>query len=185
MAYLRFLGEWYNLVWVGAVCTGLLLLALRRRGASDAAPGPRTSPGIVLVAAGVLGLTLNGALHDFRVEPIAPWFPLVAALALGAGWLIARSASRFRHRWFPPVRAVAFNQPGLEGEEAVVLTADLEHGRIGRARHRDQTGTSHILRVHLSEDDEGGTLRFGGRVRLGTFDPERRSYPVEPVRRPE
>lgn len=179
MAYLRFLGEWYNLTWVGAVCAGLLLVAFRRRELSD---GPRTSPGIVLVAAGVLGLTLNGALHDFRIDPIARWFPLVAVLALGAGWLVARSASRFRHRWFPPVRAVAFNQPGLEGAEAVVLSADLEHGRIGRARHRDEAGTSHILRVHLAEEEEAGALRFGGRVRLGTFDPERRSYPVEAAR---
>ena len=179
MAYLRFLGEWYNLIWVGAVCAGLLLVTLRRREPPD---GPRTSPGIVLTAAGVLGLTLNGALHDFRLEPIARWFPLVAILALGAGWLIARSASRFRHRWFPPVRAVAFNQPGLEGEVAIVLSADLEHGRVGRARHRDETGTSHILRIHLAEGGGSDALRFGGRVRVGMFDPERRSYPVEPVR---
>lgn len=177
MAYLRFLGEWYNLIWVGAVCAGLLVVAFRRREPSD---GPRTRPGILLVAAGVVGLTFNGALHDFRIEPIARWFPLVAVLSLGAAWLIARTASRFRHRWFPPVRAVAFNQPGLEGEEAVVLSADLEHGRIGRARHRDETGTSHIVRVHLSEGDEAGALRFGGRVRLGSFDPVRASYPVEP-----
>lgn len=182
MAYLRFLGEWYNLTWVGAVCAGLLIVILRRR---EPPEGPRTSPGIALIAAGVMGLTLNGALHDFRVEPIARWFPLVAVLALGAGWLIARSASRFRHRWFPPVRAVAFNQPGLEGEEAIVLSADLEHGRVGRARHRDESGTSHILRVHLAEGGEPDALRFGGRVRLGMFDPERRSYPVEPVRRSE
>lgn len=178
MAYLRFLGEWYNLVWVGAICAGLLFVRLGRREPPDE---PRTSPGIVLIAAGVLGLTLNGALHDFRVEPIARWFPLVAVFALGAGWLVARSASRLRHRWFPPVRGVAFNQPGLEGEEAIVLSADLQRGRIGRARHRDETGTSHILRVHLADDEGVGALRFGGRVRLGTFDPARRSYPVEPV----
>lgn len=177
MAYLRFLGEWYNLIWVGAVCAGLLSVTIARR---EPPEGPRTSPDIVLIAAGVLGLTLNGALHDFRVEPIARWFPLVAVLALGAGWLIARSASRLRHRWIPPVHGVAFNEPGLEGEEAVVLSADLEHGQVGRARHRDEAGISHILRVHLA-DDGAGALRFGGRVRLGTFDPDRRSYPVEPV----
>lgn len=178
MAYLRFLGEWYNLVWVGATCAGLLFVALARR---EPPVGPRASPAIALIAAGVLGLTLNGALHDFRVEPIGKWFPLVAVLALGAGWLVARSASRLRHRWFPPVRGVAFNQPGLEGEEAVVLSADLEHGRIGRARLRDESGISHILRVHLADEEGVGALRFGGRVRLGKFDPDRRSYPVEPV----
>lgn len=176
MAYLQFLGEWYNLTWVGAVCAGLLLVILRRRETPD---GRRSSPGVALIAAGVIGLTLNGALHDFRIGPIARWFPLVAVLALVGGWLIARAASRFRHRWFPPVRAVAFNQPGLEGEEAVVLSADLEPGGIGRARHRDEEGTSHILRVHLPDGGDPAALRFGGRVRLGTFDPERRSYPVE------
>lgn len=181
MAYLRFLGEWYNLIWVAAVCGGLLLVLARRAEMPDA---PRASPGVVLVAAGVAGLTLNGALHDFRLGPIDRWFPLVVLLAAGSGWLIARSASRLRHRWFPPVRAVAFNQPGLEGEEAIVLSADLERGRSGRARHRDDAGTSHILRVHLAEDGDPERLRFGGRVRLGEFDPERCSYPVEPVKPP-
>lgn len=178
MAYLRFLGEWYNLIWVGAICAGLLLVMLPRPTLPD---GPRTSPGAVLIAAGVAGLTLNGALHDFRLGPIDRWFPLVAAVALASGWLVAWGASRFRHRWFPPVRAVAFNRPGLEGEEAVVLSTDLEQGQIGRARHRDDTGTSHILRVHLREGSEASAPRFGERVRLGTFDPDRRSYPVESV----
>ena len=179
MAYLRFLGEWYNLVWVGAVCAGLLLGLARSR---EAAAGPRTSPGVFLLATGIAGLTLNGAIHDFRVGSLERWFPLAAGLALGAGWVIARVASEFRRRWFPPVRAVAFNQPGLEGEDAVVLTADLVPGRIGRARHRDESGTSHILRIHVADGGEAGTLRFGGRVRLGEFDPDRRSYPVEPIR---
>ena len=178
MAYLRFLGEWYNLVWVGAVSAGLLLCLARSQ---EAAVVPRKSPGVFLVATGVAGLTLNGAIHDFRLGSIERWFPLAAVLALGAGWLIARVASDLRHRWFPPVRAVAFNQPGLEGEDAIVLTADLVPGRIGRARHRDESGTSHILRIHVAEGGESGTLRFGGRVRLGEFDPDRRSYPVEPA----
>lgn len=182
MAYLRFLGEWYNLTWIAAVCAGLLLVLARRLGAQAV---PRTSPGVVLIAAGVAGLTLNGALHDFRLEPIERWFPLVALLSLGSGWLIARGASRLRHRWFPPVRAVAFNQPGLEGEEAVVLSANLEHGRIGRARHRDETGTSHIVRIHITDGGKPDVLRFGRRVVLGTFDAARRSYPVEPSRPPE
>lgn len=179
MAYLRFLGEWYNLVWVGAICAGLLLVMVPRSRRPD---GPRTSPGGVLITAGVAGLTINGALHDFRLGPIERWFPFVALLALASGWLVAAGAARLRHRWFPPVRAVAFNRPGLEGEEAVVLSTNLAPGRVGRARHRDDTGTSHILRVHLVESGSVSTPRFGHRVRLGAFDPDRRSYPVEPVR---
>lgn len=182
MAYLRFLGEWYNLVWIGAICAGLLLVMAPRSTLPD---GPRASPGAVLVAAGVAGLTLNGALHDFRLGPIEQWFALVAALSLASGWLVVAGATRLRHRWFPPVRAVAFNHPGLEGEGAVILSTDLEYGRIGRARHRDDTGTSHILRVHVEEGAEASAPRFGARVRLGAFDPVRRSYPVEPEPPPE
>jgi hypothetical protein len=177
LAYLRFLGEWYNLTWIGAVCAGLLLAVARRSAVTE---GPRAPPGVLLVAAGVVGLTLNGAIHDVRLGPIERWFPLVALLALGSGWFIARGASRLRYRWFPPVRAVAFNQPGLAGEQAVVLSAELVPGRIGRARHRDETGVSHILRIHI-DGGEPGALRFGSRVRLGAFDADRRSYPVEPV----
>jgi len=181
LAYLRFLGEWYNLIWVGALCAGLLFLLARR---SEIPAGPRASSGAVLVVSGVVGLTLNGALHDFRLGPIERWSPLVIPLSLGTGWLIARGASRLRHRWFPHVRAVAFNRPDLEGKEAVVLSADLEPGRIGRARHRDETGTSHIVRIHVADTGEPAVLRFGRRVRLGRFDTDRRSYPVDAARPP-
>lgn len=188
MAYLRFLLEWYNLPWLLAVGAGLLVMAERRRrrraaasGFRSATSGPSVSPSVLLVAAGIAGLTLNGALHDFRLDPVGRWFPLVAVLSLTAGWLIAWGGSRLRHRWFPHVGAVAFNQPGLEGEEAVVLSADLGPDRIGRARHRDEAGVSNIVRVHVVEGAEPGRFRFGQRVRLGTFDPERRSYPIAPL----
>lgn len=169
MAYLRFLLEWYNLPWVLAAVVGLVIWFVGRRRAA-----------VLLLAAGVAGLTLNGALHDFRLGPIGRWFPLVTVLSLGAGWGVARWVTRHRARWFPPVSGVAFNPPGLEGREAVVLSARLVRGHVGRARYRDGAGVSNIVRVHL-EGDGAADLRFGSAVRLGRFDPDRRAYRIEPV----
>lgn len=185
MTYLEFLAQWYNLPWVTAVAGGLLLALKRRLGPrggearADAAAAPRTSPTVLLVAAGVVGLTLNGAIHDFRVGSVGRWFPLVAVLAVASGWLIAWGGSRVRHRYVPPVRGVMFNQPGLEGREAVVLNAALPPGRTGRGRYRDEAGISHIVRIHLPADADAREVRFGDRVRLGAFDTDRGSYPVQ------
>jgi len=170
LAYLRFLLEWYNLPWVLAAGVGLVIWF----------DGRRRRAAVLLLAAGVAGLTLNGALHDFRIGPIGRWFPLVAVLALGAGWVVARWASRLRERWVPPLTGVAFNPPDLEGREAVVLSARLVPGHVGRARYRDGAGVSNIVRVHLGRDGDTD-LRFGSTVRLGNFDPDVRSYRIEPV----
>ena len=170
MAYLRFLLEWYNLPWLFAAGIGVVIWFV----------GRRRRVAVLLFAAGVAGLTLNGALHDLRLGPIGRWFPLVAALSLGVGWVAAGWARRLLARWFPPVTGVAFNPPGLEGREAVVLSARLVPGHVGRARYRDSAGVSNIVRVHL--DPDGDTdLRFGSAVRLGSFDPDVRSYRIEPA----
>lgn len=191
MTYFQFLGEWYNLPWLAAVGGGLVLgmrARLAGRGdlsgeATEAPRGPkplapRTSPAVLLVAAGIVGLTLNGAIHDLELGSAGARFPLVAALSLGTGWLVAWGGSRLRHRFAPPITGLAFNRPGLEGGEAVILATGTEPGGTPRARHRDEAGVAHIVRIHLPDDADPGELRFGRRVRLGRFDPDRGSYPV-------
>jgi hypothetical protein len=199
VTYLQFLGQWYNLIWLGAVGAGLLF-ALRARmsgrgrvaartpdGGDGAVPtatrdleGPRTSPAAAFITAGVLGLTLNGAIHDFHLGPVPRRFPIVVVASLVGGWLLARGFSRLRHRFAPPVTGITFNREGLEGREAVVLSGSLDESGIGRARYRDAAGVAHIVRVHES-DGEATELRFGRRVRLGRFDEERRAYAAERV----
>jgi len=211
VTYLQFLGQWYNLPWVAAIAVGLLL-GLRRRlagggrpsaaaradaapadpedpSARDAAarePGPRTSGSVALVVAGVIGLTVNGAIHDFRLGAIGERAPLVVPLSLAAGWVAAWGAARLRHRFAPAARGIAFNRPGLTGRGAVVLSAGLGPDGTGRARHRDEAGVVHVVRIHVEragEDDRAArdAARPGRRVRLGEFDARRRSYPVEPL----
>lgn len=168
MAYVRFLGEWYNVAWLGAIAVGLILVLARRPGA-----GSRVS--IFLVAAGVAGLTINGGLHDLGREPVGAKFLVVAAASLSIGALAAWAGPRIRRRLFPPVTGVTFDEPGLEGKPALVLAAGGEHGAGARARYRDEDGVSHVVRVHV-DGDEGLALRFGRKIRLGAYDAPRGSY---------
>jgi hypothetical protein len=191
VTYFQFLGEWYNLPWLAAVVAGLLAaMRARRARRSDVPVGPedspepkrplapRTSPAVLLVTSGVVGLTLNGAIHDLRLGSAGARFPLVAVLSLGTGWLVAWGGSRLRHRVAPPITGLAFNRPGLEGGEAVVLGTGTEPDGTPRARHRDAAGVAHIVRIRFPVDADPHELRFGRKVRLDTFDPELGVYHV-------
>lgn len=193
MTYLQFLGQWYNLTWLAAVGVGLLLglrtRASRRdpptaeagaaRPSAVPRPGrPRTSPAMVLVAAGVAGLTLNGAIHDLRLGSPEARFPLVTLVSLVVGWCVAWAGARLRYRFAPPVMGLTFNRPGLEGGEAVVMSAGATSDGTVRARHRDGAGVVHIVRIRVPEGQDATDLGFGRKVRLGAFDPQRGSYDV-------
>ena len=171
MSYVEFLLQWYNLPWVAAALAAGVGLAAGRRGPAW----------IGAFVAGVAGLTLNGGLHDLGIGPIGSKLPLVAAASLACGALAGWGLPRLRRRLLPPVTGVAFNQPGLEGREAIVLSARLEKDGTGRARHRDEAGVSHIVRVHLDPGLDAEAVRFGARVRLGAFDDARLSYPIRPA----
>ncbi len=174
-AYLTFLSEWYNLPWLLAAAGGALLALVGRR-------RHLFSPSALAVTAGVAGLTLNGAIHDLGLGPIGPKFPVVAILSVSAGLIVGWLGPRLRDRISPPVAGVTFNQPGLEGREAVILSARVGEGGddVGRARHRDTEGISHIVRLKLPEDRSGESLAFGSRIRLGRYDPSDRAYLVGP-----
>lgn len=177
-AYLTFLSQWYNLPWLLAAAAGVLLALLGRR-------RHLFSPSALAVATGVTGLTLNGAIHDLGLGPIGPRFPIVALLSLAIGLLAGWAGPRLRDRIAPPVTGVTFNQPDLEDREAVVLSARVGEGGdlIGRARHRDAEGVSHIVRIRLAPGAAVPSVRFGARVRLGRFDAASRLYPVRPAGR--
>ncbi|MFW6084464.1 MAG: hypothetical protein ACODAA_04565 [Gemmatimonadota bacterium] len=175
-AYLAFLSEWYNVPWLVAAAVGVLL----------AVAGPRRhlfSPSALAIAAGVTGLTLNGAIHDLRLGAIGPRFPIVALLSLVVGLFTGWFAPRLRDRIAPPVTGVTFNRPDLAGSEAVVLSARVGEGgdAVGRARHRDDEGVSHIVRIRLEPDGAPASVSFGTRVRLERFDAAARLYLARPA----
>ena len=173
MEYLEFLASWFNLPYVVAVAVGVVMAFRRRRNGK----GTRRLAAAVFVA-GITGLTLNGAIHDLGLGSPASRFPLVLVVAALMGIGLSFAAFRVLRRLFPPVTGVTWNEPGLEGSIAQIVTSTAgPQSPGGRARVRDAEGIVHVVRVHAS----GGPLRFGRRVRLGSFDDTRQAYPVEPV----
>lgn len=173
MNYLEFLARGYNIPFLalaaGAVAAGLYGRATRRR---------TTALSTGLAAAALVGLTWNGALHDLGVPDIGRRFPLVLLVSLGAGVLIGAGLDRLRRRLFPPVEGVAFTEPGLEGNEARIVTRTAgPEPASGRAQWQDEGGVIHVVRVHTG----GEALRFGRRVRLVAWDEARSSYRVETI----
>lgn len=171
MNYLEFLARGYNLPFLalaaGAIAAGLYGRATRRR---------TTALATGLAAAALVGLTWNGALHDLGVVDIGRRFPLVFVVSAGAGLLLGVGLDRARRRLFPPVEGVAFTEPGLEGNEARVVTRTAgPEPASGRAQWQDEAGVIHVIRIHTA----GDLLRFGRRVRLVAWDEAARSYRVE------
>lgn len=173
MSYAEFLLQPYNLVFLAAVTAGFAVLLYARSSDRD----------LFLVHAGLLtvgiaGLTVNGAVHDFGLGDPAAHFPrvLFASLVLAA---LATGAARWvRDRFFPPIRQVRFNERGLDGVEAKVVSQRVEPvPGSGRAQWHDGEGALHLVVCHTVD----GSVGFGGTVRLEEFDDEHDSYRVSPV----
>lgn len=171
MSYAEFLLQWYNLPFDAAVviAAGLAVFGHRIGGSSLGWP---------LFILGVTGLTLNGAIHDLALGSPASSFPVVLALALVSSAGLTHLGRRIRSKMFPQVTGVTWNQPGLDGSQAqVVSPTGGPDSPKGRARVRDEYGVSHVVRIH----SDGAALRFGKRIRLGAFDESTESYPADPV----
>lgn len=151
-----------------------VLLALPLRGAARRRSADGLAVGLGAFAVGVLGLTLNGAIHDFRLGEPSGWFPLVLVLAIGGGVLAGWAGACLRDRWFPPVHEVRFDAPGLEGRSAKVVSRGVgERPASGRAQLRDEGGVLHLVHCHVGRGEERG---FGERVRLEEYDEASGSY---------
>lgn len=173
MNYFEFLTRWYNLPFVVFVLCGVVAGMVARARRTRA-----TALSTALVAAGIVGLTWNGALHDLGIEGYADRFGLVLLASGLAGAAIGIAVDRVRRRLFPAIEGLAFTVAGLEGSEARIVSreATSEPGS-GRAQWRDEDGVLHIVRVHGSDT----TIRFGRPVRLADFDETSRSYRVEEI----
>ena len=173
MTYWQFLAEWYNAAFLLLGLAGAALAVASRLSGRDL-----IEVAVALMAAAVVGLTWNGAIHDLSLGSPAPRFPYVLAVSLALGWLIGRGLSRVRQRYFRPISAVRFNRPGHEGTEArlVTRTTGIEPGS-GRAQWQDEEGVLHIVHAHTG----GAELGFGLTVRLERFDAGAESYLVTRV----
>lgn len=173
MSYLDFLAEPYNLAFLGSAVAGVAVLLVSRRSSRD---WILVHAG--LIALGVVGLTLNGAIHDLGLGDPAGRFPQVLAASLPAAVVVAFAARWVRDRFFPPVRSVRFNEPGLEGVEARVVSRGVDEAPgSGRAQWHDGEGVLHLVTCHTAD----GSIGFGTSVRLEEFDDEHGSYLVRPL----
>lgn len=110
MSYARFLAAWYNLAFLALVAVGLCVHLAGRVTGRDALRASST-----FVISGILGLTANGALHDFGIGGYAGRFPWVlgGSLVIGAAGGTGLAALRRRiDRSF--ARRMVLTRPGDE-----------------------------------------------------------------------
>ena len=170
MSYGEFLLQWYNLIFVAAGAVGLA--AALFGGGEDRDPLRFAATAL---STSIVGLTLNGAIHDLRLGDPAGHFWWVLPGALVGGALLGWGIESARNRWFPPVRSVRWNPPGQEGAEARVVSSSVEEEPAsGRAQWQDEDGVLTLVKCHTAEDE----MKFGARVRLEEYDEARDSYLV-------
>lgn len=173
MSYLEFLLRPFNLPFLGAVVAGAAAWVAARRTGRDLI---LVRAG--LVAFGVVGLTLTGAVHDLGLGSPAGRLPEILAASFLTAAASAWGFRALRDRFFPPVRDVRFNEPGLEGVEARVVSDGVdETPASGRAHWHDGEGALHLVSCHSAS----GRIGFGESVRLEEYDDEHGSYRVRPV----
>ena len=178
MSYIEFLGRWYNAVFLLLGGLGAIIWIAGRVRKRRPGSGLKSIVIGTLLGAAVVGLTLNGAIHDLALGDPAARFPLVLAASVVVALLFARGYQRLAQRYFPAVRDVELDSPDLGGLEARVVSRDVGcDPRSGRAQ-RQAGDTLHLVHCHTS--DEG--LRFGRTVRLLEYEPAVGSYRVEKVR---
>ena len=175
LSYVEFLGHWYNVVFLLLGALGLTTLIAARLRAGGPGAGLRPLATGTLMWSAVVGLTINGAVHDLALGDPAAGFPLVLAASLIVAFLFAWGYRRLSHRYFPSVRGVEIDCPDLGGLDARVVSRNVGcDPRSGRAQR--QTGdTLHLVHCHTSEEG----VRFGRTVRLVEYDSGLGSYRVE------
>jgi hypothetical protein len=186
--YLTFLLQWYNWPYLG----GLLLVAL-----SLARPallgglgarlggllGLRSASGSAVLRAfavtlTVVGLTVNGALHDYWPAAQERGFlpGLVATVLLAAA--VTRVVGRVFEEHFPEIKAVSWGASGLSGSEGQVVSRMVSSDyRAGRAQVMGDDETLHIVMCKT----RGSEIPLGAMVVLGDYDDEDGRYFVEPA----
>ncbi len=169
MSYLQFLLRWYNLIFLalGLSGVGAWIVARARTRRMPVASG-------TLIGTCVAGLTFNGAIHDLALGDPAPRFPLVLIASVAVAFVFAYGYRRLTDRYFPPVRRIEIDSPGLVGLEGRLVSQGVDREpRSGRA-HCHDGGVLHLVHCHTMEEE----LRCGRTIRLEAYDEASRSYRV-------
>lgn len=177
MSYVEFLLRWYNWPYVGACLAATLgwwLAAATEAWGRWYAHQLRVetvSGRFVYVSFWIvfafLGLTLNGAVHDYAPAWQARAFAPVLAVTAVLAAVLTRWIVRTRDRYFSPVRAVRFNATDLAGAAGRVVSRDVGlQSSTGRVQVMTREGVVHIVRAKTRAE----RIRFGRRVILLEYD---------------
>jgi hypothetical protein len=186
--YLTFLIQWYNWPYLA----GLLLVALSlARPALLEGLGARLGLWLGLkhasgfsvlrvfaVTLTVVGLTVNGAFHDYwpAAQERGFFAGLVVTVLLAV--VVTRLVGRVFEEHFPEFKAVSWGASGLSGSEGRVVSRMVSSDyRAGRAQVMGDDETLHIIMCKT----RGGEIPLGALVVLGDYDDEDGRYFVEPV----
>lgn len=177
MSYLYFLVQWYNWPYLAGFVLGLLSffsvpgLATAGRAMGRWLGVSVASPFIILrvlgFGLGIIGLTFNGALHDYWPELQEKGFlPGLVVSVLFAAFL-TRSIARLFERHFPEIKAVGWGSPHLEGREARVVSRVVTPDyKAGRAQLMGDDKTLHVVLCKT----KGAEIPYGAAVVLDEYD---------------
>jgi hypothetical protein len=186
MSYLAFLVQWYNWPYVGALVLGVLSF-------TPLGPVSRLGDGlgrvldvhkvagrllvrVFAVVVGVLGLTVNGALHDYFPASQERGFLPGLMFTLLVAALLTRSAGKLFERQFPEIKAVGWGATDLAGREGRVVSREVSpEYPAGRAQVMEEDGTLHMVMCKTRDDD----LPYGALIILVEYDESDRRYFVE------
>jgi hypothetical protein len=185
LSYLAFLLQWYNWVYlVALVMAGLSFTPLpvaavgrwlgRRLGVSEVSG--RVLLRVFAVVTAVVGLTVNGALHDYLpAEQERGFVPGLVLTLLVAAWA-TRSVGRLFERQFPEIKAIGWGATDLAGRQARVVSREVSvEYPAGRAQVMDEDGTLYMVLCKT----RGEELPYGALVILREYDEADRRYYVE------
>jgi len=186
--YLGFLLQWYNWPYLAglflAVASLFPLSVLDRLGRTVGGwlNIGRVSGRAILRVFGlafvVIGLTMNGAVHDYwPTEQERGFLPGLVVTTLIAA-LITKWLGRLFERHFPEIKAVGWGSPGLSGSEGRVVSRMVSSDyKAGRAQVMGEHDTLHMVLCKTRE----GEIPYGATITLGEFDTEDGRYFVRGI----
>lgn len=177
MTYVEFLIQWYNWPYVGALLAATM--GWWRAAATEAwgrwyahhlridTVSGRSVFVSFWIGFAFVGLTLNGAVHDYAPPRLGGAFLPALALTAVLAALLTRWVVRTRDKYLPPIRAVRFNAPDLAGAAGRVVSREVApETPAGRVQIVTREGVLHIVRGKTRSE----RIRFGRRVILMQYD---------------
>ncbi len=177
MDYFSFLLQWFNWPYLAAFLIGVASVV---RPASVRPLGTAVArwlrlgrvPGHVIArvfgfALGIIGLTVNGGLHDYWPQAQERGFLPGLIVSLLVATLVTRWVGRIFERHFPEIRAIGWGSPELSGQEGRVVSRVVSpEYPAGRAQVMGEDETLHMVLCKTRQ----GEIPYGAAVVLGEYD---------------